>query len=300
MNFPPAGSLRAFEAAARHEGFAAAAAELNLTAAAVSQHVRALEQWLGLPLFTRHPRGVVLTAAGRDFGTAVSHGLTHIALAAEQLNAKRRRRAVSLACLPSVTTRWLIPRLPRFRAAHPEIQITIVYALDAATPAQAGADLLIQHGLRPDVAAIPILSAATRPTCSPDYVERHGPFEAPATLLRAELLHDETPAAWRRWFAGAGLNVQPGEGPIFADFNLLVGSVLAGQGVGLCPTTLIAEELQTGALRTLFELPADTDKHYWLLEADRLSREAAILRDWVVEMSREPVPPSPPTTGNAR
>lgn len=286
MRYPPLGGLRAFEAAARHESFAAAAAELNLTAAAVSQHVRGLEQWLGVPLFLRHPRGVALTAAGRDFGAAVSHGLTHIALAAGQIATKTRRPLVSLACLPSVTTRWLIPRLPLFRAAHPEVQLNLVYALDARSPAQAGVDLLIQHGVRPGAGATAILSAATRPTCSPEFLVRHGPVATARDLLAAELLHDETPSAWGRWFATTGLNLPSGGGPIFADFNLLVASVIAGQGVGLCPTSLIADELRRGSLTTLFEQPSDEDKHYWLQEAAGLSREAAILRDWLIAMSR--------------
>jgi LysR family glycine cleavage system transcriptional activator len=104
--------------------------------------------------------------------------------------------------------------------------------------------------------------------------------------LAAELLHDETPSAWRRWFAAVGLNAPIGGGPIFADFNLLVASVIAGQGVGLCPTSLIADELQRGSLTTVFEQPSDEDKQYWLLEAGGLSPEAAILRDWLVTMSR--------------
>ncbi len=285
MRYPPANGLRAFEAAARHESFSAAAAEMRITAAAVSQHVRGLETWLGTALFLRHARGVTLTAAGREFGTAVSHGLGHIALAAERLVAGTRTRPVALACLASVTTRWLIPRLTLFRAAHPDVRLAILYALDAKTPEEAGADLLIQHGVRPDRAALPIINAATRPTCSPDYRDRHGPFATPPSLLGAELLHDETTAAWSRWFTGAGVSAGPEAGPIFADFNLLVGAVLAGQGVGLCPTALIGPEIESGRLICLFDQPSDTDKQYWLLEAQGLSPEALMLRDWLVAMS---------------
>lgn len=286
MKLPPVNSLRAFEAAARHESFAAAATELHLTAAAVSQHVRTLENWLGLRLFLRHPRGVALTETGRDFGAAVTHGLSHIALAAKRMKTRSHSRSVSLACLASVTTRWLVPRLPRFRAAHPDIQINIVYALDAETPEAGGFDLLIRHGARPSTGAVRILSAATRPTCSPDFRDRHGPFEMPRDLLDVELLHDETTMAWARWFAGAGLDTMPArDGLTFADFNLLIGSVIGGQGVALCPTSLITDELERGTLVTLFDVASDTDKGYWLLGADDLSREAAVLRDWVAARS---------------
>ena len=153
MQHVPLASLRAFEAAIRHESFAKAAAELNLTAAGVSQHVRTLEEWLGIKLFTRHARGVTATAAGRDFGAAVANGLGRIDVAARQLRFATNIRPVSVACIASIATRWLIPRLPAFKKDYPEIQINIVYALDARTPEEASVDLLIRHGPRPSTHA---------------------------------------------------------------------------------------------------------------------------------------------------
>ncbi|MGR6465952.1 LysR substrate-binding domain-containing protein [Rhizobium sp. PAMB 3182] len=282
MKLPPLTHLRAFEAAARQQGFLQAAEELGVSAAAVSQHVRALEDWLGLPLFERRPRGVVLTAAGREFGAACSQGLGEIALAAEGLRRAQRQKKVSLACQASVVTHWLPPRLPRFRAAHPEIQVCVVYPLGARTPEEAGADLLIRHLVGADGAGDRILSAAVRPTCSPAYLERHGPIEKPKDLLDADLLHDETEAAWRDWFSLSGIRAPKDNGPIFEDFNLLVGSVKAGLGVGLCPTALVQEDVRRGNLCVLFETPGDADRSYWLIAAGRLSEEAAILRRWLL------------------
>jgi LysR family transcriptional regulator, glycine cleavage system transcriptional activator len=282
MSRLPLPSLRAFEAAARHASFVKAATELNLTAAGVSQHVRALEDWLGVPLFSRHHRGVALTAAGRELGEAVRHGLMHMETAAQQLKRAGQIRPVSVACIPSVATRWLIPRLPQFRAAHPEIRINIVYALDAKTPEAAGADILIRHGPKPTMPAIELLDAWTRPTCSPEFLETHGPFDQPEALIGAELLHDETVEAWDRWFAEANVRAVPKAGHVFADFTLMFGSVIGGQGVGLCPTTLIRDEIASGALVTLFEIASDRQKAYWLLEAQGLSGEAAILRNWLL------------------
>ncbi|MDI7864855.1 LysR substrate-binding domain-containing protein [Rhizobiaceae bacterium n13] len=282
MKLPPLASLRAFEAAARRGGFLHAASELGMSAAAVSQHVRSLETWLGLALFERRARGVELTQAGREFGAACTQGLGQIALAAERLTARGRQKVVSLACQPSIVSHWLAPRLPRFRAAHPDIQVSIVYPLGAKTPEEAGVDLLIRHGTRPDRPAQPILSAATRPTCSPAYLERSGPIRSPADLLRAELLHDETEAAWPAWFALQGIAAPAHAGPIFADFNLLVSSAIAGLGVGLCPTALIEDELRRGSLVTLFDPAADTDKYYWLLESQRSTEAAALMRTWLI------------------
>lgn len=286
MRHIPLASLRAFEAAIRHESFVKAAAELNLTAAGVSQHVRTMENWLGVALFARHARGVTATAAGREFGTAVANGLGHIEIAARQLRLESGDRPVSVACIASVATRWLIPRLPAFRKEHPDIRINIVYALDAETPEAASVDLLIRHGSRPTADAISLLTAETRPTCSAEYAHRHGPLQKPADLVSADLLHDETKAAWARWFALAGIHRPPSAGPIFADFSLMIGSVTGGQGVGLCPTALIADELTNGTLVTLFDMPLDTDKSYWLLQAGRLTSDAEIFRDWLVSIRR--------------
>jgi len=287
MTILPLASLRAFEAAARHESFVKAAAELNLTAAGVSQHVRTVENWLNLPLFVRQTRGVSLTAAGREFGAAVTHGLGHIESAARQLQLETHSRPISIACIASMATRWLIPRLPRFRAAHPDIRINIVYALEAKTPEAAGVDLLIRHGPRPGPSAVELLSAETRPTCSAEFRASHGALKTPRDLASADLLHDETIDAWAGWFSIAGLHEMPRAGPIFADFNLMIGSVIGGQGVGLCPTALIADELTQGSLVTLFDTASDMDKAYWLTEAKSLSQEARTFRDWLVVAGQE-------------
>lgn len=272
----------------RHASFAKAAAELNLTAAGISQHVRAMEDWLGVALFTRHARGVTPTAAGFEFGAAVANGLGHIEIAAQKLKRENNDRPVSVACIASVATQWLIPRLPAFRKIHPDIRINIVYALEARTPEAASVDLLIRHGVRPGANAIALLSAETRPTCSAEFKLRHGPIRAPSDLIDADLLHDETTTAWERWFALAGIRQLPGSGPIFADFSMMIGSVIGGQGIGLCPTALIAEELAEGTLLTLSDTPLDTDKSYWLIEADHLSRDAETFRDWLVAESGKP------------
>jgi LysR family glycine cleavage system transcriptional activator len=287
MKLPPLSTLRAFEAAARRESFLQAATELGMTAAAVSQHVKALEDWLGIALFERRPRGVRLTADGRELGAACSQGLGHIARAVERLSARKSLARASLACMPSVVTHWLGPRLPRFRAAHPEIQVSIIYPLGAQTPDDAGADLLLCHGTRPPGRAERILPAATRPTCSPTYLDRHGPITTPADLLKHDLLHDATEAAWQSWLAARGVKGPAPSGPLYADFNLLVSSVISGLGIGLCPTALIVDHLAAGTLKVLFDEAADEDKAYWLLSGPDLSEPAAVLRDWLLAESTE-------------
>ncbi len=255
-----------------------------MTATAVSQHVRNLESWLGVPLFERHARGVRLTAAGQEFGMTVSSGLQQIASGAEQISRRRDRTVVRLASLPSVVAHFLTPRLPRFRALHPDIQVSISYSgKHHATEA----DLNIVHGTRPAQKAVALFSAETRPTCAPAYATKSGPFDDVASLLRAELLHDDSETAWRDWLATAGMPLPQGAGPIFADFNLLVTALKAGQGIGLCPTALLRDEIADGQLTVLFDRAADTEKYYWLVEADEMTASARLLSDWLVAEARE-------------
>lgn len=255
-----------------------------MTAAAVSQHVRNLEAWLGVPLFERHARGVRLTPAGREFGITVSSGLQQIASGAARISQGRNRTVVRLASLPSVVAHFLTPRLPRFRALHPDIQVSISYSgRDHTTEA----DLSIMHGAVPGRKAVALFSAETRPTCAPAYLTKSGPFDDVSDLLRAELLHDDSEAAWRDWLAIAGMPLPQSAGPIFADFNLLVTALKTGQGIGLCPTALLRDEIADGQLTILFDRAADADKHYWLVESGDMTESARILSDWLVAEARE-------------
>lgn len=255
-----------------------------MTATAVSQHVRNLESWLGVPLFERHARGVRLTAAGQEFGITVSSGLQQIASGAERISRGRDRTVVRLASLPSVVAHFLTPRLPRFRALHPDIQVSISYSgRGHATEA----DLNIVHGARPAQKAVALFTAETRPTCAPAYATKSGPFDDVASLLRAELLHDDAEKAWRDWLAIEGLSLPKGANPIFEDFNLLVTALKAGQGIGLCPIALLRDEIADGQLTVLFDRAADREKYYWLIEADEMTASARLLSDWLVAEARE-------------
>ncbi len=284
MKLPPLPTLRAFEAAARHESFAGAAAELGMSAAAISQHVRTLEQWLGEPLFERQARGVRLTAAGREFGATVSSSLRQVAASAEEIRGRKQRAVVRLASLPSVVAYFLTPRLPRFRALHPDIQVSISYS---TTGISVSADMTILHGRRPTESAVALFSAATRPTCAPAYLENFGPIEDIAMLSTAELLHDETEAAWQDWFAATGTRSPQNTGPIFADFNLLLTALKAGQGVGLCPTELMRNEIASGRLSVLFDQVSDQDKYYWLVAPEAMRAPAKLLFDWLVQEAQD-------------
>lgn len=284
-NLPPLSHIPAFEAAARFQSFVRAAELLGITPTAVSQHVRALEEWLGTPLFVRKARGVRLTKEGHLFAASCQTAIREIRDGAAQVSAQKTKRKVSLACQPSVVSLWLTSRLPHFMEQYPDIQVSIVYPFGARTPHEVGADLLICHGKTPPTHGEKILDAATRPTCSAEYLKQAGPFESPTALLGARLLHDETEDAWQQWFGQYDTPLPSTSAPVFGDFNLLIGSILAGHGVGLCPTTLIERDLATGNLVVLFDDAIDEDKFYWLVGSDGLSEDGALLRQWLLDQA---------------
>ncbi|MDO1583940.1 LysR substrate-binding domain-containing protein [Rhizobium oryzicola] len=269
------------------ESFARAANELGTTAAAVSQQIRTLEEWLGQRLFERKPRGVILTATGKTFGAEVSSALEKIAIAAESIRKRAPDKQVSISSLPSVVNHWLGERLPDFQRRHPDIQVSITYSAGATTAEEAGTDLLLCHGPQPSLSARLMLSGATRPAASPAYISEHGPFAEPRDLLSAQLLHDQSQQSWIRWFRAAGVEAAPQKGPIFADFNLLRSSLLAGLGIGLCPIALISKDVEEGRLILLFEQASDQAQGYWLLQRKQPSPEAGLMRDWLLEQALE-------------
>jgi LysR family transcriptional regulator, glycine cleavage system transcriptional activator len=284
MKLPPPSTLKAFEAAVRLQSFARAAQELHLTPAAISQHVRTLEQWLGQPLFIRHAQRLEVTPDGQAFGIAVQDGLSRIAVAAEGIRQKRDRK-VTIACISSVATRWLIPRLSAFHRDHPGITLQVVYAFDDSTPRSAGTELLIRHGSTVPGKAERLLSAATRPVCTPDYLARHGPFESASAMLAATLLHDKSTDAWMRWLSEAGVNPPVKlTGAVFEDANLMASATTSHQGIGLIPTVLIRDVLSEGKLVLISETPSDEDKSYWLMEQDEISEAALLLRAWLLNV----------------
>ncbi len=285
MKLPPPSTLRAFEAAARLKSFARAAEEINLTPAAVSQHVRSLEQWLGQPLFIRHAQRLEVTSDGHALGLAVQDGLSRIADAADRIRQKRDR-TVTIACISSVATYWLIPRLPAFQRDHSEITLQVVYAFDDSTRQSAGTQLLIRHGSTVSGNAHLLLSAATRPVCTPEYLKHNGPFGDFAALLGATLLHDKSTAAWARWLTAHGVNPPVNlAGTVFEDANLMASATINHQGIGLIPTALIKDVLAAGKLILVTDSPSDEDKSYWLMEQDSISSDAEMLKKWLLKVA---------------
>ena len=196
---PPLSALRPFEAAARLESFSRAAEELHLTHGAVSRQVRALEDHVGAPLFSRHGKRVALTAAGRAFAERVRGALEEIAQAAETVNPARRGNRLTVSVLPSFASRWLMPRLIRFMEAHPAIELNVITSTALANFATDEVDLAIRFGRGPwpNLVCEAFLDDEWFPVASPKMNRGKLPKE-PRDLLKVRIMREDRDY-WDLW-----------------------------------------------------------------------------------------------------
>jgi len=166
---PPLSALRAFEAAARQLSFTRAGQELHITQAAISHQVKALEEWLGLALFRRRGRAIVLTENGQNYLTSVREGLDLLAAATDRLTKWQDRGILTVATLTSFAAAWLAPRLGRFRALHSDIDVRVAASDEVVDFARDEVDLAIRYGrgLSPGLEVVPLMSEEVFPVCSP-------------------------------------------------------------------------------------------------------------------------------------
>jgi len=286
MILPPLNALRAFEAAARLASLSRAGDELHVTHAAVSHQIRHLEAWLGRRLFARAGRGITLTPAGEDYFRAVAAALS--ALSAASLAQRRLPdpRSLTVGCIPSIAARWLVPSLPDFSARHPGLDVRIVYARAQDAFDEEACDVLITLGAAkgPDLASTRLFSRVNRPVASPHYLVAHPQATSADGIAAADLLHDETPAAWAAWFEKAGVPAQKARGPVFQDFNLLATAVIAGHGVALCPVEVFRREIERGDLVILSDIATLQDEGYFMISRAPSAKAVRNFVDWFTDV----------------
>lgn len=265
---PPLNALRAFEAAARHRSFALAAAELHVTPAAVSHQVRTLEEQLEVRLFRRLPRGVVLTEAGRAMLPELAKGLDHFARAVRGAVAGETAGELRLTVIPSFAQLWLMPRLGRFLAAYPEIEITILGSSELVDLTRADVDLGIRYGTGryPGLWSRLLFTEEAFPVCAPSLLDGPPALRRVEDLRRHRLLHDwnltsgEAWLTWQAWLDHMGLSgVDPRRGLRLSDSVMLMEAAVRGLGVAIGRTSLAGGHLAAGRLVRPFALtrPAD-------------------------------------------
>jgi LysR family transcriptional regulator, glycine cleavage system transcriptional activator len=287
---PPLNALRSFEAAARHLSFTASARELAVTQAAISHQVKTLEDFLGCKLFERRTRALALTHEGRALLPVASAAFESLADAATRIRSGEVRRGLSVSVLPSFAARWLVPRLRRFRRAHPGIELHVKPSTELVDLTRAEADIGIRwgRGRYPGLAVEHLLDDTLFPVCSP----RLRRARRPRDLLRHVLLYDDDAHDdWPRWFEAAGVAApHEARAMIFSDASMMLQAAVDGLGVALARGVLVAAELRAGRLLRPFELAIPATFSYYLACVPARAEEPKIraFRDWILaEIARD-------------
>lgn len=246
-------SLGAFEAAARHQNFAHAAEELHLTASAISHHVRKLEAHLGTALFQRHARGVVLTPEGRLLADAAGTALADIDTVFTAVRPAQGAARVRIATLHSFTQHWLLPRLPAFTRAHPDIRLSIETEVALTRFDEGGPDLGIRHGPGhwPGLASQHLLDETLFPVVAPSFPGLSR-IREPADIARLPLIADLAHQGWIDWFRHAGVRrLRLREMHSFSDSTDALEAAARGLGAALARQRIVGSWLRSGRLQRL-------------------------------------------------
>jgi LysR family glycine cleavage system transcriptional activator len=279
-------SLRAFSRAARTLSFKRAAAELHVSASALSRQIQALEDHLGVRLFERMNPGLALTEAGRRYLDAADAALAQLEAAQDQF--APRSRPIRVSALESFCESWLVPNLPDFERAHPELEIELEATLRYADFARDRVDVAIRFGVGPwaDLHAEPLLDLDYFPVCSPRLLAGEPPLRRPADLAQHGLIHVvQTADAWSGWLRAAGVpDLVPRRSITFDHASLALSAAESGQGVALSTTVLCAPRLEAKRLCRPFRETARSESTYhFVCRPEGLDDpRVTALRDWLV------------------
>lgn len=295
-NLPPLNGLRAFEAAARHLSFAKAAEELSVTPGAVSHQIRTLEDQLGIKLFRRLNRAIVLTEAGALAFPGVRDGFEVLQRAVGHIGRRARTdRIVVVTVAPSFASKWLTPRLTNFVDRHPEIDLRIsanVFSIDLDTDQ---ADVAIRYNLgnNEGLVADKLMDEAATPMCYPDLLDGDPPLNRPADLARHTLIHDDsllrywpdTPG-WSKWLALEGLpDLEARGGLHFNHADHCMDAAIAGSGIVLGRRAIASRDLEQGRLVAPFDLDIPFPGSFYSVTTPRKANNPDVkaFRDWIRE-----------------
>jgi LysR family transcriptional regulator, glycine cleavage system transcriptional activator len=289
---PPPNWLRAFEAAARHLSFTAAARELHVTQSAVSQQVRLLEQYLNEPLFLRHPRKLALTDTGSAYLVSVHEAFDRLARSTDELFGDRHTERVTLRTNAAFAVYWLAPRLAEFQSIHPEIELRISMSVWLAETVWEAVSLEVRHGsgVWPGLFGERLTWDELTPMCSPSLLEGPLPLNGPADLAQHRALrvlgnNDD----WNRWMESAGVpDLEPAEEFQCDSSVIALEYAAAGGGIALGHTDFCGELLASKRLVAPFDIACDaTDAFYLVSPQNRADTTAAgALRTWLMNSIR--------------
>ncbi|HEV2651889.1 MAG TPA: LysR substrate-binding domain-containing protein [Rhizomicrobium sp.] len=293
---PPLTALRVFEAVGRAGNVRFAAQELNVTPAAVSHQIRLLEEHFGTELFIRSGRGLILTQAGTQFLHHVSEAFDRLADAVRKIPGSRAQ-TVRVHSLPSFASCWLVPRLAKFYAAHPGIDVEITTVGDLAQPpdlANLDVDFAVRVGLNENqwagVHVEKLVHEQMFPVCAPEVMQGVPPLKLPRDMSGHALLQvSRRSEGWPEWLAAAKANgmecceIDPDHGPKFDTIQMTFTAAVEGMGIAMGRLPIVEDYLASGALVEPFALRVTSRNAYWLLSASNtpLSQGAATFRAWM-------------------
>lgn len=282
---PPMQALRAFEAAARAGSLTKAAESLHVTHGAISHQIKSLESDLGVPLVERAGRGIRLTDEGERFATRVRTAFAELMTAVQEITTRANPRLLRVSVAPSFAARWLLPRVGRFIAAHPDIDLDVSANIVNVDFQRDNADVAIRYGFGQwdGVRVELLLDDSFFPVCSPRIAG--GVPTRPADLARYTLLRaDNEP--WKPWFEAAGLDwPEPTRGPIFNDSAHLMQAAAEGQGIALGRATLLGNDERNGVLVRPFSVEAPAPRRFYLVYPPRIADSSKLItfRAWLHE-----------------
>lgn len=290
---PPLNAIRAFEAAARHLSFTRAAEELSVTQAAISHQVKALEEWLGVKLFVRRNRQLFLTEAGQAYLPSLTEAFDQVDAATRRTTRADESGVLTVSVLPSFASKWLVPRVGKFRERHPDIDILISPAEHLTQFDRDNIDVAVRYGRGgwPGLHAERFLTEEVFPVCSPALLDGPLPLNRPEHLRHHTLLHDDDPVGlldWPEWLRTTGVDdANVTRGPRFRDASHLIQAAIEGQGIALGRTALVANDLSAGRLVRLFEITLPADFAYYVVMPDASVDRPKVkaFKEWLFDMA---------------
>lgn len=298
---PPFPWLRAFEATARHLSMTRAAAELNISASAVSQQITALEGYLGRALFKRANRRLTLTAGGALMAPKLTNALTLLHEAIDDSLPSRRGQTLNVKVTTSFGSQWLMNRLDSFRIHHPNLTVQVSATAEPIENDRSTAEIEIRYGNGdwPDLDATLLVGESIFPVCHPDLLKRRPGLKRPADLARHDLI--DVPGysqGWSDWLTAAGIAFDWMKHRIAVDQSVMaIQLALEGRGVALGRSPLIERELADGRLVAPFPQQVTTGAGYWVVHRKRSAEARKVLafKDWLLTQTNPIAPKSAKT-----
>lgn len=290
---PPLQTLRAFEATGRLSSMTLAAAELHVTHGAISRQIRKLEEHLGVKLFIRLTRQIILTEEGADFHHAITRILGDITRESERLRGPDSARRLRISTSVSFASKWLAPRLSRFRQQYPEFDIYLDVTDVNVDLNNGQVDAAIRYGTGHyrDAASERMLDETVTPVCSPGYLDAHNGLKEIHALSDCVLLHEDRMLAnWEAWFAMTGeKHFRHQQGPLWMLGSMATEAAIRGEGVALGRSALIADDVAAGRLVVPFpQYKLQAERGYDLVyrSGHQDALKIRMLRQWLSEEMR--------------